>query len=69
MNQAFGHETIDGAEDLNGQNPGDRMSVVGYDELVALSDPGEVLAQMVAKISNANLHRPSPLWLHRYMEL
>jgi hypothetical protein len=59
MNQTFRHKTIDGAGDFNGQDPGDRLSVVSDDQLVALSNPGDVLAQMVTKISNANFHRDS----------
>jgi hypothetical protein len=59
MHQAFLHQTIDGAGNLNGQDPGHRLSVVGHHELVTLGDPREVLAQMIAKISNANLHRAS----------
>jgi hypothetical protein len=56
MHEAFGHQAIDGAGNLNGQDAGDRSSVFGHHKLVALGDPSEVLAQMVAKISNADFH-------------
>jgi hypothetical protein len=59
MHQAFCHQAIDRAGNLDGQDPGNRLSVVCHHELVALGDPSEVLAQMVAKISNADLHGTS----------
>jgi hypothetical protein len=56
MYEAFRHQAIDGARNRNGQDPGHRLSVVRHHQFVALGDPREVLAQMVAKISNADFH-------------
>jgi hypothetical protein len=56
MHEAFCHQAIDGAGNLHGQNPSDRLSVVRHHQFVAVGDPSEVLAQMVAKISNADFH-------------
>ncbi len=59
MHQAFRNQAIDGAGNLNGQDPGDCLSVVRHHKLVPLGDPSEVLAEVIAKISNANLHGTS----------
>jgi hypothetical protein len=59
LHETFRHQAIDGTGNLNGQDAGDRLSVFGHHKLIALGDPSEVLAQMVAKISNADFHRLS----------
>jgi hypothetical protein len=61
MYQAVRHEAVDGAGNGNGQDPGDRLAVISHHKLVTKRDSSEVLAQMVAKIPNANFHRLLPI--------
>jgi hypothetical protein len=68
MHQALRHKAIDRAGNLDGQNASNRLSVVGHHELITAGDGGDVPAQMVAKISNADFHAP-PMWLHNCAKL
>jgi hypothetical protein len=63
MHQAFSDQTIDRARNINGQDPGNSLSVVSHHQLIALGDSSEVLAQLIPKISDADFH-DRPLWLH-----
>jgi len=66
MHEASRYQAIDLLGNVHRQDSGDRLSVVGHDQMVASCDRSEIATQVLAKIPNVDLHCPRlPSWLNQ----